>query len=246
LSVNPSRFPTKYEAIGDDYAAWRAAHFEDADYRPLFERIPQPCGLAVDVGCGGGLLAGKLAARARRVVALDTSWRMLLVARRHLAGLGKGNVWLVMADMCRPPLRDGSAQFVLSVNSLHHTSLDASLPALAAVLSEGGWLVARDFVRSFPRLAKSVPVKFLKSLGWLARCVAKDGLREGLRSGSFFIDRRWLRPESRLKLTPVEFSHSSARLLPGSLVVRLRHRVVHLLWERPPAPASPPARYEYQ
>ena len=50
---------------------------------------------AVDLGCGSGVFTALLAARARRVYAIDGSAAMLAITRRHLSGQGLRNVEVV-------------------------------------------------------------------------------------------------------------------------------------------------------
>ncbi len=204
--------------------------------------------MAVDAGCGGGLFAELLARRAERVVAFDTSFTMLVLTRRRLRRAGVDNVLVVRADLCRPPLGARSADLVLSVNALHHTEIDVSLPALASLVADGGRLAVRDLVSRTPRLRKTVPVAALHSLRRVARSVLSYGVCEGLRLGRFLLHPLWLRPRAgRPKLTPAGFGDACRRLLPGCRVGPLRRDAMTVVWEpgsvssaaRAPAGGSP-------
>jgi ubiquinone/menaquinone biosynthesis C-methylase UbiE len=67
-----------------DDACWNP----DVPYHPLvLHAVPPNCGEALDVGCGGGLLARRQAARARRATGLDQAGDMVRPARESSAHL---------------------------------------------------------------------------------------------------------------------------------------------------------------
>jgi 2-polyprenyl-3-methyl-5-hydroxy-6-metoxy-1,4-benzoquinol methylase len=125
-------------------------HSRDLDYwnhnvahhARIMRAMPPKCRSALDVGCGDGLLAQKLATRARWVVALDASPRMAEQARHRTAGL---DVEVVEADFLTA-VHDGvlprhSFSFVTSVATLHHLDPEPALKAMASLLEPGGRLV---------------------------------------------------------------------------------------------------------
>ena len=120
-----------------------------AHHARIVRAMPPNCRSALDVGCGDGLLARKLAARARWVVALDSSPRMAEQARRRTAGL---DVEVVEADFLAA-VRDGvlprrSFSFVTSVAALHHMDPEAALEAMASLLQPGGRLAVAGLATS--------------------------------------------------------------------------------------------------
>lgn len=57
-------------------------------YHPwLLRQVPRPCRLAVDVGCGDGLLLNRLAERVDRVIGIDRNHPAVAMARQRRAGL---------------------------------------------------------------------------------------------------------------------------------------------------------------
>ncbi|MBS2554164.1 class I SAM-dependent methyltransferase [Catenulispora sp. NL8] len=120
-----------------------------AHHARILRAMPPNCRSALDIGCGDGLLAQKLAARAKWVVALDTSPEMAEQARRRTAGL---DVEVVEADFLAA-VRDGvlprrSFSFVTSVAALHHMDPEAALQTMASLLEPGGRLAVAGLAMS--------------------------------------------------------------------------------------------------
>jgi len=189
--------------------------------------------LAVDVGCGSGLLAGELAPLCESVVGLDISWGMLLLARRHLREKGAGNGCLVMAEADHPPLRDGHVDFVFSVNALHHTDLEVSLPALQRLVAPGGRLAIRIVTTRNSRAWQWLPVRVAYSFKSAPGYFLKHGFAAGLRIAAFLLHPRWLTGSRRPKLTGEEFAAVAQRLLPDSSVEPAWRNGMTVFWERP-------------
>lgn len=129
--------------------------------RWIRQGVSLPSGAAcLEIGCGGGDLAGRLAADLRpgRYVATDLDPRQLDAARRHLAELYPDGLppalELREADMLRLPFPDGSFDLAVAVVSLHHASPnhhDASnvpraLAEVDRVLRPGGALAYEEFI----------------------------------------------------------------------------------------------------
>lgn len=112
-----------------------------AHHARIVRAMPPNCRSALDVGCGDGLLAQKLATRAKWVVALDASPEMAEQARRRTADL---DIEVVETDFLAA-VRDGvlaphSFSFVTSVAALHHLDPEAALQAMASLVEPGGRL----------------------------------------------------------------------------------------------------------
>jgi len=108
-------------------------------YQPrLLRALPRHCERVLDVGCGKGVFATKLAQRARQVDALDVSPEMIEQARK----LVPGNVTCRLGDVNEIPLPEAGYDAITSISALHHLSLPDVLPKLAAALRPGGVLIA--------------------------------------------------------------------------------------------------------
>lgn len=111
------------------------------------EAVPVPCDTAVDLGCGTGMVLDRLRERARQVIGVDGSSRMLELARRRFGAEADG-MSLRIGELDHLPLRDGEADFACINMVLHH--LSDPLPALAEIsriLRPGGILLVTDFDR---------------------------------------------------------------------------------------------------
>jgi len=82
-------------------------------YQPVILRAaPAGCGAALEVGCGDGLLASRLAERCAEVTAIDRDARMAALARsKARAAAGPGRVTVVEADYLAYPVPDASFDF---------------------------------------------------------------------------------------------------------------------------------------
>ncbi|MCO6003419.1 class I SAM-dependent methyltransferase [Actinoallomurus purpureus] len=118
-------------------------------YHPLvLDAMPDPCGEALDVGCGEGLLVRRLAGRARRVTGVDRSAEMIERARELAAGAGApGAMEFVQADFLRHPLPEGAYDLICSVAVIHHMDFTSALTRMAELLRPGGRLVIVGLAR---------------------------------------------------------------------------------------------------
>jgi ubiquinone/menaquinone biosynthesis C-methylase UbiE len=108
-------------------------------YQPvILGAVPPGCGPALDVGCGDGMLACRLAGRCAQVTGIDRDPRMIALARSRAAG--QARVSFLEADFMTYPLEQDSFDFVCANTSLHHMDFAAALTAMARVLRPGGRL----------------------------------------------------------------------------------------------------------
>jgi ubiquinone/menaquinone biosynthesis C-methylase UbiE len=93
---------------------------------------------ALDLGCGGGHAAYRLAAQAGEVVACDLSGEMLAAVRETARVRGLGNIVTEQACAERLPFPDASFDFVASRFSAHHwRDLDRGLAEARRVAAAG-------------------------------------------------------------------------------------------------------------
>ncbi|HEY6312438.1 MAG TPA: class I SAM-dependent methyltransferase [Streptosporangiaceae bacterium] len=104
----------------------------------VLRALPARCGWVLDVGCGAGRFAARLAERADRVDALDRSPAMIAEARRIVPA----TVTCLLGDAAAADLPAGAYDAVTSISALHHMDLPAVLPRLAAALRPGRLLIA--------------------------------------------------------------------------------------------------------
>jgi SAM-dependent methyltransferase len=106
--------------------------------RWLLDQVPVHCEHALDVGCGDGWLARRLAERVARVTGIDLSVPMIQRARQAAAGLP--NLTLEVGNLLDHPLPEAGFAFVSAVAVLHHLPFEPALTRLAALLRPGGVL----------------------------------------------------------------------------------------------------------
>ncbi|HEX7134680.1 MAG TPA: class I SAM-dependent methyltransferase [Iamia sp.] len=104
----------------------------------LLDALPDPCGRALDAGCGEGVLTWQLADRAAAVVAVDVDAECVERTRELVAG--RENVEVRQADLMTADLQPASFAAVLSVAVVHHLGLQAGLTRLASLVAPGGTL----------------------------------------------------------------------------------------------------------
>jgi ubiquinone/menaquinone biosynthesis C-methylase UbiE len=112
----------------------------------LLGHLPVHVETACEVGCGTGVFARRLAARARQVLALDLSPEMLRVAQARSHDVP--HIRYEQADVMTYDL--GAARFdcIASIATLHHLPLETILPKLGAALKPGGVLLVLDLFQS--------------------------------------------------------------------------------------------------
>jgi 2-polyprenyl-6-hydroxyphenyl methylase / 3-demethylubiquinone-9 3-methyltransferase len=125
----------------------------DSEFRPLhqinplrLEWLDSLAGLAgkrvVDVGCGGGILAEAMAARAEAVLGVDLAARPLGVARLHALESGVVNVeYREVAAEALAAEQPAGFDVVTCMEMLEHVPDPAStVRACASLVKPGGWV----------------------------------------------------------------------------------------------------------
>ena len=88
------------------------------------DTMPEGCDTSVDLGCGTGIVLERMRGRARQIIGVDGSPRMLELSRRRLAGVEgePEGVSLRIGELSHLPLRDCEADFASINMVLHHLS----------------------------------------------------------------------------------------------------------------------------
>ena len=100
-----------------------------------------------DLGAGEGLISQLLAARAKKVIAVDHSPRMVEVGRDLAKRSGLKNLEYRLGDMENPPIRAGAVDVAILSQALHHAVHPPRvLEAAWKILRPGGALLILDLV----------------------------------------------------------------------------------------------------
>ncbi|CAB4243876.1 Transcriptional regulator, ArsR family [Methylacidimicrobium sp. AP8] len=111
---------------------------------PLLARLLPPAVIA-DLGCGEGWLSQLLAERAKRVIAVDISPRMVAFATREAKKRSFTNLEFRLGDLQDPPIPPSSVDVAVLSQALHHApSPDQAVAAAFRILRPGGILAVLD------------------------------------------------------------------------------------------------------
>ncbi|MDL4770627.1 MULTISPECIES: class I SAM-dependent methyltransferase [Thermomonosporaceae] len=189
-------------------------HFHDV----VLRSVPRGCGEALDVGCGDGLLARRLASRAAHVTGIDRSPEMIERARTLSAK--HGNVEFMEADALACDLPAEGHDFVCSVTAIHHMDFTAALTAMRETLRPGGSLVVISLANSGT----------LGDRVYSLTCIPVHHyhrFRNRRRAGDPGAPIAW--PD----MTWSEVREEAARLLPGARFRRHRLWRYSIVWRKP-------------
>src|SRR5580658_1830390 len=110
-------------------------------------RLMPPMTIA-DLGAGEGAFALLLAQRARKVIAVDNSAKMIEVGREQAQRNSVKNIAFRLGDMEEVPIKTGSVDLVFFSQSLHHALHPERAAAEAwRILAPGGRVVILDLVQ---------------------------------------------------------------------------------------------------
>jgi SAM-dependent methyltransferase len=107
----------------------------------LLRNLPGRRQAAVDVGCGTGVLAGKLASRFARVTGIDADAGMATAASARLAGEPRVSIMRCAFDAFAEAAGDGETDLITMVAVLHHLDLGDTLQRIPRLLAPGGRLL---------------------------------------------------------------------------------------------------------
>jgi 2-polyprenyl-3-methyl-5-hydroxy-6-metoxy-1,4-benzoquinol methylase len=102
---------------------------------------------AVDIGCGTGVLTGKLAARFAHVTGIDADRDMAAAATARLAADPRVSIRRCCFAEFGPAAGDGPADLITMVAVLHHLDLGAALARVPALLAPGGRMLVVGLAR---------------------------------------------------------------------------------------------------
>jgi ubiquinone/menaquinone biosynthesis C-methylase UbiE len=129
--------------LGKDYVPGKS-------WKSLAEALLRlmPPMVVADLGAGEGAFALQLAPRAKKVIAVDTSARMIEVGREQAQRHGITNIDYRLGDMEEIPIGSGEVDLAFFSQSLHHAlHPERAIQEAARILAPGGRIVVLDLVK---------------------------------------------------------------------------------------------------
>jgi SAM-dependent methyltransferase len=201
----------------------------------LLRALPRHCERVLDVGCGAGGFAARVAQLATRVDALDRSPEMIALATRA----APGNVTCMLGDLSDVSLPSEAYDAITSICALHHMPLPQVLPKLAAALRPGGTLAAIGLYRL--ELPRDLPAHALSSAAVYGRRTVLICIPRARRYRQEIYRREREEPVMPVmppKLTLHQVRQQVREVLPGAHVRRLLLWRHELLWHKPGPPVT--------
>jgi ubiquinone/menaquinone biosynthesis C-methylase UbiE/DNA-binding transcriptional ArsR family regulator len=113
----------------------------------LLLRILPPLVVA-DLGAGEGLLSELLARRAKKVIAVDNSEKIVAFGAAKAKKNGLKNLEFRLGDLQTPPIEPSSVDLVVLSQALHHAEVPADAIAAAhKILKRGGQILVLDLLQ---------------------------------------------------------------------------------------------------
>ena len=195
----------------------------------ILRNLPARRNVAMDVGCGKGVLAGKLATQFAHVTGIDRNEGMAAAASARLRGVPQVSIQRCDFADFSSTAGDGGADLITMVAVLHHLDLDDALARIPRLVAPGGRLLVVGIARP-------------DSLADLAFDVVSGAANPVM--GMIKHPRAVCPPERAVETQPVvpmmdptttfaEVTNAARAHLPGSTVRRRLFFRYTLLWEKP-------------
>jgi ubiquinone/menaquinone biosynthesis C-methylase UbiE len=133
-----------FDSIASDWNDIKHSIFGDFNISEAIAGKINRCDVAADLGCGTGELLPYIKHKAKKVIGIDKSPKMLEMAARRQNMNGKG-IELRRGEIEHLPMRDREANTAVINMVLHHLpSPDRAIVEAARVLKNGGSLIIAD------------------------------------------------------------------------------------------------------
>jgi ubiquinone/menaquinone biosynthesis C-methylase UbiE len=136
----------------------------------------------LEIGCGTGSTAMRLAPHTRRLLATDVSANMIDIAREKLVAEPIPQLSFAVADADVPTVAPGEFDVVLAFNLLHLVSdLDGALEAAMKALRPGGLLISKTAcISEMNPLIPHLAIPLMRAIGKAPHVLCFDA--QGLQS----------------------------------------------------------------
>jgi 2-polyprenyl-3-methyl-5-hydroxy-6-metoxy-1,4-benzoquinol methylase len=187
----------------------------------VLRSLPPKCHRALDVGCGQGALARKLAEYCEEVVGIDADPGC--IARATSSPDVRQNISFINGDVLTHPLQRNSFDFLVAVVTLHHLPLRSALQAFSDLLRPGGVLAIVGLYRNATLTDHSVSATALP-ISWVIRLLL----------GEEQVGAPTREPSETLR----RIRQESASVLPGAVLRRQFFFRYTMIWRKPEVESS--------
>lgn len=188
-------------------------------YHGLILSSVQPgCRRALDVGCGQGLLARRLAQLCQEVIAIDIDREV--IAGTRVGSASEPRITFVEGDVMTYPFPNDSFELIAAVATLHHLELRPALARFRNLLAPGGVLAIVGLYRG-ETLSDVTFSAVAFPVSWMLRLLRGHAEVEA--------------PVQDPKETLLEIRSACNALLPGASLRRQLLFRYFLTWRKPPA-----------
>ena len=174
-----------WDRISRKYAADPIADM--AGYEATLQRVQSLLSVDQDVleiGCGTGTTALRLAPSTRQLLATDVSAGMIAIAREKLAAQSVPQLSFAVADADAPVVGQGAYDTVLAFNLLHLVSdLDHALALAVQALRPGGLLISKTpCIAEMNPLVPYLALPLMRAIGKAPHvlCFNEEGLKSAI------------------------------------------------------------------
>jgi SAM-dependent methyltransferase len=197
----------------------------------ILRNLPARRQAAADVGCGTGVLAGKLAPHFTRVTGIDADEGMSSAARARLAGDPRVSIMRCRFDEFAAAAGESEVDLITMVAVLHHLDLGDTLARIPRLLAPGGRLLVVGLAK-VDSLA-DVVVDLLSSAANPVMGVIKHP--RPARQPDPTADSHPVMPVRDPTRTLAEIAAAASTSLPGATIRRRLYFRYTLRWDKPPA-----------
>src|SRR6266700_4144463 len=162
-------------------------HYHDV----VLRSVPHRAARALDVGCGQGLLARRLAGYCDEVIGIDVDHHAILGARA--APVEEGRLTFVEGDVMTHPFSAGSFDLIAAVATLHHLPLRPALTRFRNLLKPGGVLTIIGLYRGDTLADLAFMLWHFQRVGCCVGCVVMPTLERHCKTQ----EKRCARSETR-------------------------------------------------
>jgi len=195
----------------------------------ILRNLPARRGVAVDVGCGKGVLAGKLATQFAHVTGIDRDAGMVAAASARLRGCPPVSIRRCdFADFVSTAA-GGEADLITMVAVLHHLDLGDALARIPRLVAPGGRLL----VVGLGRPDSVADLAFDVVSGAANPVMGMIKHPRAVRPPERAVDAQPVMPVMDPATTFAEIANAARTHLPGSTVRRRLFFRYTLLWEKP-------------